>query len=42
MYAVIFIIVGIVIVLMSKLDKSNTTKEILEETKKVKYTYKNF
>ena len=36
MYAVIFIIVGIVIVLMSKLDKSNTTKEILEETKKVK------
>lgn len=36
MYVGIFVIVGIVILLAKKFDKSEITKEILEETKKVK------
>ena len=36
MYMGIFVVVGIVILLAKKFDKSEITKEILEETKKVK------
>ncbi len=36
MYAVIFVIVGIILLLAKKFDKSNITQEILEESKKVK------
>lgn len=36
MYIIIFVIVGIIMLLAKKFDKSNTTKEILEESKKVK------
>ena len=36
MYVIIFVIVGIIMLLAKKFDKSNITKEILEESKKVK------
>lgn len=36
MYVFIFVIVGIIMLLAKKFDKSNITKEILEESKKVK------
>lgn len=36
MYAVIFVIVGIILLLAKKFDKSNIIQEILEESKKVK------
>ena len=36
MYVIIFAIVGIIMLLAKKFDKSNITKEILEESKKVK------
>ena len=36
MYAIIFAIIAVVMVLMKKFDKSNITKKIIEESKKVK------
>ena len=36
MYALIFLVIGIAIILAKKFDKSNITKDILEESKKLK------